>query len=97
MTVTSLEEIKSHLAITTHDDDTLLNLKIETAESLVESYTGRKFAEFYDSAEDVYSVPAPMLEAVRQITASLYENREGGLDYSPSVLALMAPYRLWSF
>lgn len=47
--------------------------------------------------------PEPLKEAVRQLVAHLYENREATLvgisitDVSPGLFDLMAPYREWCF
>jgi hypothetical protein len=96
MSVVSVDTLKEHLNLTTCDDDTLLSIKLDTAHQLVESYTGRLFSEWFDDATEVYSTPAPLVEAVLQIAAGLYENREGAA-FAPSTYSLMAPYRTWSF
>ena len=95
MTVT-LQHLKDHLNLTTSDDDTLLAIKLRTSHELVECYTGRQFSQWYDDATEVYSIPAPLIEAVLQIGASLYENSEGAA-LAPSIYMLMDPYWLWPF
>jgi uncharacterized phage protein (predicted DNA packaging) len=95
MTILEIDDLKRHLNIIGHDDDVLLDLKIQAAEGLVESCCGVKLSDYYDDATEVYSVPAPLLEAIRQIAGNLYEDRSGA-PVSTGTAQLLAPYRMWS-
>lgn len=93
MTVT-LESMKAHLGITEEHDDTLIAEKIAVATAFIEAQIGKPFADFDP-------VPAPLLEAVRQVAAHLYENREAtSIDTSVrevpfGVEQLIGPYVEW--
>jgi len=68
MTVT-LDSMKAHLGVTEDHDDTLIAEKTAVATAFIEAQIGKPFADFDP-------VPTPLLEAVRQVAAHLYENRE---------------------
>ncbi|KAF0136866.1 MAG: hypothetical protein FD152_843 [Xanthobacteraceae bacterium] len=95
MTV-SLASMKAHLNITEDTDDDLIGDKIAAAQAMVEEFAGEKFA-------DMASIPAPLLEATRQIAAHFYENREATagdftLKAVPfAALDLIRPYKRWVF
>jgi gp6-like head-tail connector protein len=90
-----LETAKAHLNVTTNVDNALISDKLSAAKAWVAAYTA--------SDPDADSAPAPIGEAVLQLTAHLYENREASLvGVSASALPfgfldLLAPYRAFAF
>ena len=74
MTITSVDDAKAHLNITTDADDALLVDKIAAAEAWVAAFLDADFADEEEFPDGV--IPAPIAEAIRQLTAHLYENRE---------------------
>lgn len=93
MTIT-LDDLKSQLNIDGTDDDVLLQGKLDTATAFIETFTGAPMG---------LTPPAPLLEAVRQLAAHLYENREATLigitvrELPFGLFDLLTPYRAWSF
>jgi hypothetical protein len=97
MTILTLADAKAHMNVWVDDDDTLITNKIAAAEQWIGAYIGQTLA----------SIPSPypdtLLEATRQLTAHLYNNREAALtgtnliDNSPGFADLLASYRKWSF
>ena len=85
----SLDDMKAHLRVTITDDDVIIADKLATATEWVSLYTGIPT----DSA-----APGPVNEAVRQLTAHLYANREASLvgvtaqSLPFGVLDLLTPY-----
>jgi hypothetical protein len=85
----SLDDMKAHLRVTISDDDVIIADKLATAAEWIAKYTGIPV----DSA-----TPAPVNEAVRQLTAHLYANREASLvgvtaqSLPFGVLELLTPY-----
>lgn len=94
MTV-SLPSLKAHLNLTTGDDDAMLADKLAAASEWVAKYTG--------IPSDSDDIPPPVDEAVRQLAAHLYENREASLvgvtaqSLPFGALDLLEPYRMWCF
>lgn len=90
-----LEAAKAHLNVTIDADDVLIGDKLAAAKAFVAAYTG----ETADSDE----TPPPVREAVLQLTAHLYENREASLigitaQHLPfGFLDLLANYRAFAF
>jgi uncharacterized phage protein (predicted DNA packaging) len=86
--------MKAHLNVTTDADDSLIASKLASATEWVAIYTG---AEVTDDA------PAPVVEAIKQLAAHLYQNRESSLvgvtaQVLPfGMLDLLEPYRAWAF
>lgn len=100
MTILSVIDLKEHLNITEGTDDTLIASKIGAAEAWITQFIGVAL----DDAETFPDgTPEPIKEAIRQLVAHLYENREATLvgisitDVSPGLFDLMAPYRVWEF
>jgi uncharacterized phage protein (predicted DNA packaging) len=97
--VIDVANIKAHLNVTTDTDDDLLAEKIDAAQECVEAFIGAKL----DAETFPDGVPAPLLEAVRQYAAHLYENREPILvgvnaqELPLNVFDLVGPYRRWCF
>ncbi|WP_353641967.1 head-tail connector protein [Mesorhizobium sp. WSM2239] len=100
MTVITVADIKAHANITIDDDDALIGDKIAAAEAWIAKFIG---SPLDDAVAFPDGTPEPLKEAVRQLVAHLYENREATLvgvtmsDVSPGLFDLMAPYREWCF
>ena len=96
MSIISVADVKAHCNITLADDDVLIAAKIDAAEEWIGAFIGTPLAEFDP-------VPEPIKEAVRQLVAHLYENREATLvgvtmnDVSPGLFDLLAPFRRYVF
>lgn len=90
-----LEAAKAHLNVTIDADDALIGDKLAAAKAFVAAYTA--------SDPDSDTSPAPVREAVLQLTAHLYENREASLvgitaQHLPfGFLDLLANYRAFAF
>ena len=95
MTV-DLDLLKSQLNIVGTDDDAFLTHKINAAEAWLGNYIGASLDTFDP-------LPADLTEAVLQLAAYHYEQREAasfGVSTLPipfGVLDLARPYRVWSF
>ncbi len=75
MAIITLDDMKAHLGIVTNDDDDLITGKIDAAQTHLESLLGFSIGEqFGGDSPPVY--PADILEAVRQLAAHMFENRE---------------------
>lgn len=95
----TLDDLKAHLNITFDLDDALLSSKLAAASAYVGQWVGGELATVYPSG-----IPAPLDEAVRQLAAHFYENREAvnvqearALVLPFGVADLIAPYRVWAF
>jgi hypothetical protein len=90
-----LEAAKAHLNVTIDADDALIGDKLAAAKAFVAAYTA--------SDPDSSTAPAPLREAVLQLTAHLYENREASLvgvtaqSLPFGFLDLLANYRAFAF
>ncbi len=93
MTAISLPDLKAHLRLDIEDtsEDILLQQKIDAAEAWIGAYIGMLPEDFADP------IPAPIAEAVRQLAARAYEDREGSEDVPFDTLRLLSPYRGWTF
>ena len=86
---------KAHLNVTIDVDDALIGDKLTAAKAFVAAYTA--------SDPDSDTSPAPVREAVLQLTAHLYENREASLigitaQHLPfGFLDLLTNYRAFAF
>lgn len=100
----SVEELKQQLNIEEEDnsDDALLSRKIAAAQDHVERLLGFKVAERFGGAGQE-AVPPALMEAVSQLAAHWYENREasvigmsaGALPFG--VQDIIREYRDYSF
>lgn len=93
--VVTLEELKAHLNVTVDTDDDLIERKLSAAQQQLERHLGFTFAaEFPDAADDHFpaTVPTPLREAVCQLAAHYYENREAVLV---GVNAQLLPEGMW--
>jgi hypothetical protein len=95
MPAMTLEQAKAHLNVTFDTDDALLTDKLAAAKAWVSAYTA--------GDPDADTAPAPIREAVLQLTAHLYQNREASLVGVTAMalpfgfLDLLAPYRAFAF
>lgn len=102
--IISVAEIKEQLNIAADDnsDDALLSRKIGAAQDHVERLLGFKISERYGGAEQE-GIPSALVEAVSQLAAHWYENREasvigmsaGALPFG--VQDIIREYREYSF
>jgi hypothetical protein len=96
--IVSKESMRKWLGLSTHDDDSILCGIIEAAQTFLENRTGKDFADYYDEATAVSTVPAPIVLAIKQLAAHWFENREVVLvgdrmtALPMSVDELIAPY-----
>ncbi len=96
MTVIDVADAKAHMNIVSNDDDAVISAKIEAAEAWIERWLPQSFA-------DMGAVPADLKEAIRQLVAHLYENREATItgvtaeEIPFGVWDLIAPHRAYSF
>lgn len=95
----TLADLKAHLNIVFDADDALITSKLSAAIAWIGQWVGGDLATLYPNG-----VPAPLDEAVRQLAAHLYVNREAVLtnERRATVLPfgvddLVMPYRTWSF
>jgi uncharacterized phage protein (predicted DNA packaging) len=95
MAIVTLERAKAHLNVTIDADDDLISSKLAAAKAWISSYTA--------SDVDADGTPEPINEAVLQLTAHLYENREASLVGVTATalpfgfLDLLSPYRAFAF
>ncbi|MFC0198883.1 head-tail connector protein [Paracoccus rhizosphaerae] len=99
-TIVTLSQIKDHLALTgaQDQDDMLIQLKLDAAQSLIERHLGYGLILQFGSAE---AVPADLREAILQLTAWWYENREAVMERGAplpfGVQDILDAHRDWSF
>jgi hypothetical protein len=98
----TLADLKRHMNITSDADDAVLTDKIYAAEAWAFAYTGKPYnTSALDPPPD--SDLEPLKEAVRQLAAHFYENREATLigvtaqELPFGLMALLEVYREWSF
>lgn len=96
----TLADAKAHMNILDSTDDAVITAKLAAATEYIEGYIGKLF----DNEEDFPDgIPEPLKEAVRQITAHFYENREPVLvgvnaqELPFNVFDIMNGYRKWVF
>jgi hypothetical protein len=100
MSLIQLDDMKAHLNVTFTTDDALIQGKIDAAEDWISAFVGEPWPP-------AATYPSPygsaLKEAIRQLAAHLYENREATLvgvtsqDLPFGLMALLMPYRSWSF
>ncbi len=99
----TLDDLKAHCNVTFDTDDALLTRKLAVATAHVENVLGGTLDETFPAAEFPDGVPAPVVEAILQIAAHLYENREVAIvgvtvqEIPLGAHDLLSPYRSWSF
>ena len=82
MAIASISDLKEHLAFTDDiggADDLLLERKLEAAQNHVERLLGFRIEETFGGT-DQDPVPPALAEAVLQLAAHWYDNREAGTD-----------------
>ncbi len=83
MPIVTTADMKAHLGITLETDDDLVDGKIEAAQASIEQLLG------YEIETEFATVPGDLKEAVRQLAAHFYENREASVvGISVSLLPL---------
>ncbi|QGM46659.1 head-tail connector protein [Methylocystis heyeri] len=98
MSILTLDDFKAHANIITTDEDAMIQGKIDAAEAWVGSFIGQSLSSYPTQPPD-----APIMEAVKQLAAHLYNNRESVFvgtsiaDNCPGLSGLLAPYRQWNF
>jgi uncharacterized phage protein (predicted DNA packaging) len=98
MSIITLTDLKAHLNVTFATDDALITGKIAAAESWIAIFTGENWPSV--SADPVDDA---LKEAIRQLAAHLYANREASLigvtsqELPFGLLDLLTPYRAWAF
>ncbi len=105
MPVIDLADLKRHMNIAADDatDDTLLKQKIAAAETMIGNAIGKPLTDFLSDAAYANTVPADLLESVRQLSAHLFEQREAvafgvtAETFPYSVADMVGPYRKWVF
>lgn len=96
MSIVTLAEAKAHSVIETDADDALITAKIEAAELFIGAFIGKRLVDFDP-------LPADLREAVLQLTAHWYENREASLvglsvESIPfGVMEIVSNHREWVF
>jgi len=97
MAIVTLDELKKQVRYSDDDEDTLMSSKIDAAQGHIERILGFSIEEKYPD-----ETPAPLKEAVLQLAAWWFEQREAAAFGAPqhvpfSVLSIVAEYRDWSF
>lgn len=100
--IVDLATVKQQLGVTLDIDDVMITRKIAAAQNHIERMLGYKIEEQFGGL-DQDDIPPSLVEAVSQLAAHWYENREATLV---GVNAQMLPlgvqdivreYRCWSF
>lgn len=105
MPLVSLETAKGHLRVLHDDDDTVIQLYLSAAESIVVEYVDRVVLPEgetlpVDDATAINVTP-PITAAILLLVGDLYENRETDPDATGDAVlpkaarALLAPWRVW--
>ena len=104
MAVVELAELKAQLNVTHSDYDTLIQRKLDAALNHIERLIGFKIETAISEGTEGFEDGAPeaLREAICQLAAHWYENREaasdGRLDAIPfGVEAIVNEYRDWTF
>lgn len=104
-----LAEMKEQLGLTADqgDDDALIQRKIDAAENHIDRLLGYSMRTRWPSSADTThssggeNVPASLQQAVAQLAAWWFENREATTDMSRTlpfgVSEIVNEYRDWSF
>ena len=98
--IVTLTEIRAHLALTGDQtqDDMLIQGKLDAAHSLIERMLGFRILARFVTPD---LVPADLREAILQLTAWWYENREAVMERGAplpfGVAEIIEANRDWSF
>ena len=104
MAIVTLEEVRDQLSMegVGDHDDALIGQKIDAAQAHLERLLGYAIEDEF-GGEDQPEIPEPLREAVMQLAAWWYSQREAGLvghrvEVAPySVQEIVAEFREWSF
>lgn len=102
MPVITVEQLRAQLNLPEGMDGDLLAEKISAAQNHIERLLGFEIADRF-GGEDQPDIPPALVEAVKQLAAHWYENREPvvvghGIAVLPfGVQEIVAEYREWSF
>ncbi|WP_042246319.1 head-tail connector protein [Paracoccus sp. PAMC 22219] len=98
--VMSLPDLKAHLSLTddNSEDDALLQAKLDAAQTLIERMLGYGLVTQFETED---AVPADLREAVLQLAAWWYENREAVMERGAplpfGVAEIIDANRDWTF
>lgn len=99
-TILTLRDLKEHLALTQDqtEDNMLLQGKLDAAQGQIERMLGYGLLERYETPA---AVPADLCEAMLQLAAWWYENREAVIERGAplpfGVSEIVTSHRDWSF
>lgn len=103
MAIVGIDDMMNHLALTADapgEDQTLMAGKIDAAQNHIERMLGFKIEDEFGGV-DQDPVPPALCEAVMQLAAWWFENREAGGDASRplpfGVAEIVAEYREYTF
>ncbi|MBA1139361.1 head-tail connector protein [Mesorhizobium neociceri] len=82
MAIVSLDDQKAHMRVDFNDDDAQIQAQIDGAQAHLEQLLG------YTIEEEFEVVPTDLVQAVMQLAANWYENREATSGDVPGVLPL---------
>lgn len=98
MSITTLATAKAHLRVDHSDEDTLIQLYLNGAESSVQSYLNRTlYATTVPEGDDGVVINDAITSAILLQVGSAYENREPTekrQTLPPSMQWLLDPYRI---
>lgn len=89
--IVTTDQMKAQLNILSSEDDDIIERKIEAAQSHIERLLGFKIEETYGGT-DQEKIPPALIEAVCQLAAHWFENREAALV---GVSGEDLPFGLW--
>ncbi|MBP2611413.1 head-tail connector protein [Agrobacterium pusense] len=89
--IVTTEQMKAQLNILSSEDDEIIERKIEAAQNHIERLLGFKIEETYGGT-DQEEIPPALIEAVCQLAAHWFENREAALV---GVSGEDPPFGLW--
>lgn len=89
--IVTTEQMKAQLNILSSEDDEIIERKIEAAQNHIERLLGFKIEETYGGT-DQEKIPPALIEAVCQLAAHWFENREAALV---GVSGEDLPFGLW--
>lgn len=98
--IVTTAQIKAQLNLDDAIDDTLVDLKAKAAQNHIERLLGYKIEEQFGSV-DQEEIPPSLIEAVLQLAAHWYENREASGEETDPILfgvnEIVREYREYSF
>lgn len=100
--IVDLATVKQQLGVTLDIDDAMIDRKIEAAQNHIERMLGYKIEEQFGGVDQEH-IPPSLIEAVCQLAAHWYENREATIvgvnaqNLPLGVQDIIREYRCWSF